>query len=903
MRKLFALFTLVSFIFLSNIVCAQTDLVGYWKLDEGLNNKLTDSSGLGNNGTITNLDSGIVWDTGKYGNSLKFLGTNGYANIPNSSSLDFSKTNSLTMSLWLKVESESRQDIISSGWWWNKDGFNIEYGVSPGYLALRGCFGGNDVGDHNYFYFKPYVGIWTHVVFTFESDISRLYINGMKVVEKSEGGSLCFNNNKAVKIGGNHYYLNGSVDEVKIYFRALSDVEIREDQPTINDNEKLSFSYGNLSDTISYESIDYNERSYKISLRTDTEINSKNITICSNAFDLIKIPNAIPEGSQNIPDMSYWNFRFLKNGIDDTNNWKISSLGVACRDYTFSSADFNVIASINPKIKIIANYNQLKSVSNMSYGVQILSASGSFKNDWINGGPNQSLWNLVKDLNFSFIRIFDESMPLCTNWDSVNHKCNNWNWNATDPIIKNIINIGMEPMISFYVDWSNSNGVPGMTINWNNTLFPNPEDFGNYASEIVKHYNVDPYQYNIRYWEVLNEPPVSKANSDNLTAFVKMYNKFREKIKAVDPSALTGMNYISYKTFFDFIVDNSVDLDFGTIHIYEGSSGKNNLTFFEPPNDKDSYYTDSTIMNKVNNFHDYSLEQMRSIWKQKRGKDIEIFNSESDLTYCGSYLCDPRQNNIFGATWYAARSKSLILNGSTNSIFFQLSSYHSFGNPFGSFGHGLIKGKYPYVKFATYWTNYLLTHYVPKGSLIYDSTSNNPSFVDVLAVKTEDSNNVLLINKMNVSSEVRIPILGLGVKNATLYLLDQNSYKWYYDVSIKDVLITSNISTIELDKNNVQNIKLNGYSVGILQTFTDPSMPYVKSVTSDLLSSFYNYSENMHHVLTECSGTNSIEVYSSKKPVEVKFHDVVIQYDDNLSVVPSWKYSEISKIITVKFIC
>jgi len=847
-------------------------LVGYWKFDEGSGNTVTDSSGNNNNGNIMNLVSGVIWNVGKFGNGLKFLGTNGYINIPNSTTLDFNKTNNSTISLWVKVDSENRQDIINSGWWWDNDGFNIEYNVSPGYLAIRGCFNGIDVSDNQYFYFKPFIGYWTHLVFDFDTDMTRLYVNGMKVVEKNLGGSLCFNENKAVKISGTHYYLNGSIDEVKIFLRSLSEQEIQEIDPIIHDNQTLELSYGTLSDTIVYENLSYNERSYNISLRANPEDSSRNVTVCTNIFDVISIVDAFPEGPQNIPNISDWDVKIFKNSIDETFNWNITPSGF-CKDDQFLSSDYRVVAKIAPKIKIIANYNNLKSISNMSYGVQ-LSGSSSFGNDWLTGGPDQSLWNITKKPNFSTLRIFDLSMKMCESWNSTSHQCNEWNWTIADMAINSIINLDIEPLMAFYINfyqpWEPTEGVPGMDIHWNNTSYPSPDDFANYISEIVKHYNVNPYHYNIKYWEVINEPPVWGSTIENLTAFVKVYNKSREKIKAVDPSALTGVNYINSKSFFDFLVNYSDDIDFGTIHPYEGTSGRNNATlclnnatYCLSPNNQYSYYTDLTLLNRASSFYTFSsygsLEQLRSIWKQKRGKDLEIFNSESDINTCGPYLCDPRQNNIMAALWYATKCKTMILDGSTLSIYYQLGSYNSNGNIYGGFGHALIKSSYSYEQFPSYWSNYLLSNYIPKGSIIYDSTSNDSSIVDSLAVKTANSNNILLINKMNISVDVEIPILGFSIKNATLHVLDQNSYKWYYNKTLNKAIITySNISTIDLPKNNVQNIKLNGYAVAILEVFRDSTNSYTVSISGSTVSA-----KNDQTGIVEFSGTDAAKVINS----------------------------------------
>src|SRR5450759_5412343 len=72
-------------------------LVGYWKFDEGTGTNATDSSGMGNNGTLTN---GPTWTTGKVGGALSFDGTDDYVNVPDNPSLDMS--GNLTIEFWHK---------------------------------------------------------------------------------------------------------------------------------------------------------------------------------------------------------------------------------------------------------------------------------------------------------------------------------------------------------------------------------------------------------------------------------------------------------------------------------------------------------------------------------------------------------------------------------------------------------------------------------------------------------------------------------------------------------------------------------------------------------------------------------------------------------------------------------
>lgn len=76
-------------------------LVGHWKLDETSGTTAADSSGLGNNGTVTGT---ATWTTGARGNGFSANYTNGqdYIEIPNSTSLENVQEDNYTLAGWFK---------------------------------------------------------------------------------------------------------------------------------------------------------------------------------------------------------------------------------------------------------------------------------------------------------------------------------------------------------------------------------------------------------------------------------------------------------------------------------------------------------------------------------------------------------------------------------------------------------------------------------------------------------------------------------------------------------------------------------------------------------------------------------------------------------------------------------
>src|SRR5208282_5227119 len=90
----------------------STGLVAAYSFNEYTGSTVYDSSGNGNNGTI----SGAIWATaGKYGDDLWFTGANSLVTVNNSSSLDL--TNGMTLEAWVNpyTMSSAWRDVIFKG--------------------------------------------------------------------------------------------------------------------------------------------------------------------------------------------------------------------------------------------------------------------------------------------------------------------------------------------------------------------------------------------------------------------------------------------------------------------------------------------------------------------------------------------------------------------------------------------------------------------------------------------------------------------------------------------------------------------------------------------------------------------------------------------------------------------
>ncbi|RLE69044.1 MAG: hypothetical protein DRJ43_04570 [Thermoprotei archaeon] len=207
-------------------------VVGAWHFDEGNGTIAHDTSGEGNDGTLydgntTNNDGNTPpqWIDGKFGKALSFDGVDDYVDVPDSASLDSpAESDEITLLAWVKfstLPSESGNAVKIL----RREHF-FEFGVNTAnkeYIWLYGddnawhyIGAGNTTLDKN----------WHMLAVTSDNVTAKIFIDGDVDAEYSYSlglGPTSF----AIYIAkfGNIYF-NGTIDEVCIYNRALSEEEI-----------------------------------------------------------------------------------------------------------------------------------------------------------------------------------------------------------------------------------------------------------------------------------------------------------------------------------------------------------------------------------------------------------------------------------------------------------------------------------------------------------------------------------------------------------------------------------------------------------------------------------------------------------------------------------------------------
>jgi len=202
---------------------------------EGSGTTVADSSGNGNTGTI----NGATWTTaGRYGNALSFNGATSYVDLGIPASLKL--TGSMTWSAWIFATANPVDDgqiVAKSGN--GDDGWQFKTSPDTGPHTF-GVVVAVSATSHvtRYSNTTRALNTWYHVAGAYNAAARTLdvYVNGVldNGVLRGAVPAAQYDAAQNVNIGrrSGGYYFQGTIDEVRIYNRALSQSEIQADMNT-----------------------------------------------------------------------------------------------------------------------------------------------------------------------------------------------------------------------------------------------------------------------------------------------------------------------------------------------------------------------------------------------------------------------------------------------------------------------------------------------------------------------------------------------------------------------------------------------------------------------------------------------------------------------------------------------
>jgi len=212
----------------SRIFTLEDGLVAYYPFDGNADDK----SGNGYNGVAKNgavLTHGI---NGTANNAYHFDGTDDWIDIPNFNT-DFTET-AFTFNVWFEIDAVKSRQVI---FWIRDDQPSI--GLTTGstiYFQHRMNINVPPVPVDEYTDYKSNpiaVGVWYMATYTYNSadNTLRFYLNGKEVGWRKLGSNFIKSSTNVFRIGLDDYSsrtFNGTIDEFRIYNRALSEAEIKE---------------------------------------------------------------------------------------------------------------------------------------------------------------------------------------------------------------------------------------------------------------------------------------------------------------------------------------------------------------------------------------------------------------------------------------------------------------------------------------------------------------------------------------------------------------------------------------------------------------------------------------------------------------------------------------------------
>jgi hypothetical protein len=207
---------------------APAGLVSWWRAEGDAQDALGT-----NHGTAQN---GLGWVAGQVGaGAFGFDGADDYVAVPNDPSIDI--TGDLTIDAWIRVAALGDQRVIVSKRSWDNQNANIIWFVDTnGTLVFSSRSGGGPFSNAISTSVVP-LDTWTFVAVTLSGSTLTFHVNGVAEAPQAFGGVRPSNTGR-LTIGiveidpgvwppnGLVAPMNGALDEVEIFGRALSEAEL-----------------------------------------------------------------------------------------------------------------------------------------------------------------------------------------------------------------------------------------------------------------------------------------------------------------------------------------------------------------------------------------------------------------------------------------------------------------------------------------------------------------------------------------------------------------------------------------------------------------------------------------------------------------------------------------------------
>jgi hypothetical protein len=194
-----------------------TGLIAQWPLDALAGGSTPDATGGGHTGQLT---GGVSSVAGQVGNAALFDGSTGLITVSGT----LGNPSAVTLSMWIKLTSvptSTEYELLNLG---NRVGLRAITGNQlRGFHYVTGNYNGRNapgLSDTN----------WHHVAYTVAAGAQWWYVDGVPVLYSTDAGGIDWTGAGSTTLLGRHpdgsNWLAGTLDEVRVYSRALTGVDI-----------------------------------------------------------------------------------------------------------------------------------------------------------------------------------------------------------------------------------------------------------------------------------------------------------------------------------------------------------------------------------------------------------------------------------------------------------------------------------------------------------------------------------------------------------------------------------------------------------------------------------------------------------------------------------------------------
>ncbi len=594
-----------------------------------------------------------------------------------------------------------------------------------------------------------------------------------------------------------------------------------------------------LTDTLSYGSGTGGTRSYWINLTASVAL--PNVTVSLSTFPVLQwgLPLQLPGGPDALPPLGLWSWTILRNGVNDTPQWSVTSWDQKLsRATAWTNQSYEVLGVTTPQISVTVDPDGTDGTTTPGTGfvVNTPGVRGEIPTN------DTGFDGLVTALQPSVIRFSTLMTGVSGSWNTATNQPK-YNFTFFDQLVNLSHLEHAQILLSLPAgSWGDGNLLPaGMPLNQSLLVnvpgcagyFPNDQAWQEWLGGLVNHTVAT--GANITYWSIGNEVPT--YNLTEVAGYTHVYNLAEEVVHAQLPGAKVGSDVMTNLTFESYFATHAQDVGFLSFHYYAAVGLCLQNGAYCPPEGSPNGSPDPSLFSHTAYAflgNTYAPKAAQSLWHNLSGNWLPILNAESNLNTVGgnpqtvTIGTDPRTQTLFGASWLISTLIDSADQNVSDLVYFALSSGFGVPNtttaPYGGWGFGLSREgtNSADVRFAPYYALEMWSAAIPPGESGVATSSSSSTVVYSYAAQDGTNLSVVLVNRVNLPVTVTVNLTSGNDTLGAVTTLDQRSYSEKY-VPSEDTTTLSGTGVNTTHPENGSPIEIDGYGLAVA-TYVPPAV-------------------------------------------------------------------------------